>query len=87
MSLTLKEQNFFSISEACKMAGISRPTFLRWVQQGKFTDVKYRDRNGWRLFTQDEISRLKSRVDQVSANRGQQWLGDEDNSTLNRQKS
>jgi len=74
MSLTLKKQNFFSISEACKIAGISRPTFLRWVQQGKFTDVQYRDRNGWRLFTNDEISRLKSMVDQVSANREQQWL-------------
>ena len=87
MSLKLEEQNLFSISEACKIAGISRPTFLRWVQQGKFTDVQYRDRNGWRLFTKDDISRLKSRVDQVSANRDQQWLSDEDNSTSNQQKS
>ena len=87
MSLKLEEQNLFSISEACKIAGISRPTFLRWVQQGKFTDVKYRDRNGWRIFTEDDISRLKSSVDQVSANREQQWLGDEDNSTSNQQKS
>jgi predicted DNA-binding transcriptional regulator AlpA len=37
MSLTLKEQNFFSVGEACKIVGISRPTFLRWVQQGKLT--------------------------------------------------
>ena len=27
MSLKLEEQNFFSISEACKIAGISRPNF------------------------------------------------------------
>jgi excisionase family DNA binding protein len=87
MSLKLEEQKFFSISEACKIAGISRPTFLRWVQQGKFSDVQYRDRNGWRLFTEDDISRLKSRVNQVAANREQQWLGDEDTSTLNQQKS
>jgi excisionase family DNA binding protein len=83
MSLKLEEQKFFSISEACKIAGISRPTFLRWVQQGKFSDVQYRDRNGWRLFTEDDISRLKSRVNQIAANREQQWLGDEDNYTLN----
>ena len=85
MSLKLEDQNFFSISKACKIAGISRPTFLRWVKQGKFTDVHYRDRNGWRLFTGDDISRLKSKVNEVAPNREQQWLGDENNSTLNQQ--
>jgi len=75
--LTLKEKNFFSINEACKIAGISRPTFLRWIQQGKFIDVQYRDRNGWRIFTKDDVSRLKTKVNQISTNDAQRWLGDQ----------
>jgi DNA-binding transcriptional MerR regulator len=35
------------------------------VRQGKFTDVEHRDRNGWRLFTDDDVRRLKTRINLV----------------------
>jgi len=72
MPLKLDDQTFYNTREACKLAGTNRHTFLRWVRQKKFTDVEHRDRNGWRLFTDDDLCRLKARVnhiDKVTANR------------------
>jgi DNA-binding transcriptional MerR regulator len=65
MPLKLNGQIFYNTQEACKLAGANRDTFLRWVRQKKFTDVGHRDRNGWRLFTNEDIQRLKTRVNHV----------------------
>jgi hypothetical protein len=65
MSVKLDGQTFYNTQEACKLAGTNRYTFLRWVRQNKFTDVEHRDRNGWRLFTQDDLQRLKSHVNHI----------------------
>ena len=65
MPLKLEGQTFYNTKEACRLAGANRDTFMRWVRQKKITDVEYRDRNGWRLFTDDDIQRLKARVNHV----------------------
>jgi len=61
----LNGRDFYRTREACKLAGTNRATFLRWVSQGQFTDVEYRDRNGWRLFTDEDIHRLERKVNHV----------------------
>jgi len=65
MSLKLDGRIYYNIGEACESAGISRDTYLRWVRQGMFTDVEHRDRNGWRLFTDADVCRLKTRINLV----------------------
>lgn len=65
MPLTINEQRFYSTSEACRLAGTNRDTFLRWVREKKVADVENRDRNGWRLFSEDDIARLKARVNSI----------------------
>ena len=65
MPLNVEGKVYYSIAEGCAMAGTNRGTFLRWVREGKFADVQHRDRNGWRLFTADEVGRLKTRVNHV----------------------
>lgn len=65
MPLELDDQTFYNTREACKLAGTNRHTFLRWVRQKKFTDVEHRDRNGWRLFTDDDVQRLKAHVNHI----------------------
>jgi DNA-binding transcriptional MerR regulator len=65
MPLKLDDQTFYNTREACKLAGTNRHTFLRWVRQKKFTDVEHRDRNGWRLFTEDDVQRLKAHVNHI----------------------
>jgi hypothetical protein len=65
MPLTFRGKTFYSISEACDLAGTNRNTYLRWVREKKLTDVQHRDRNGWRIFTTEELRQLKNRVNMI----------------------
>jgi DNA-binding transcriptional MerR regulator len=65
MPSMVNNQRYYRTAEACAMAGISRMTFLRWVRLGLFTDVEYRDWRGWRLFTDDDLARLKAKVNHI----------------------
>ena len=66
MTFKLNGQTYHATAEACRIAGASINTFLRWVRQGLFADIEHRDRRGWRLFTEDDLSKLKSRVNKVT---------------------
>jgi hypothetical protein len=65
LSVQIDGQKYYRTGEACRLAGTSRMTFLRWVRQEKFEDVPYRDLNGWRLFSEKEINQLKSRINKL----------------------
>jgi DNA-binding transcriptional MerR regulator len=43
---------------AAKTLGVSKSTLLRWFKQRKIADVA-RDRNGWRVFTADDLNRIR----------------------------
>ena len=49
----------YSTEQAAKRIGVSRSTLLRWIREKKVVDVERRDRNGWRVFTEADIARLK----------------------------
>ncbi len=66
MSVTVDGQTYYRTAEVCRIAGITKNTFLRWVRQGQFTDVEHRDRRGWRLFTKHELDRLKAEVNRIN---------------------
>ena len=70
MATAINGQTYYRTSEACQRAGISRATLYRWLKSGILDDIMFRDRKGWRLFTQDDISRIKSEATRVS--RGEQ---------------
>lgn len=73
MPVALNGQNYYRTAEVCRIVGMSKNTFLRWVRDGSFVDVEYRDRRGWRLFTEDDLNRLKvevNRVHRVSQGKG-----------------
>lgn len=65
MSFQVKGRTVYKTKEACQLAGTNVSTFFRWVREGKFADVEYRDRNGWRLFTSSDIHRLKADVKRI----------------------
>lgn len=46
------------LNEAAKEIGVSPITLKRWLLNKKVQDVS-RDKNGWRIFTQNDISRIK----------------------------
>lgn len=66
MPILLNGENYYLTAEACDMAGTNRNTLLRWIRSGLFADAQYRDRNGWRLFTEDDIQRLRSKVYKIN---------------------
>ena len=66
MAIRIDGETYYRTSEACRMAGISRATLFRWLREGILEDVARRDRKGWRLFTQDDINRIKSEATRVS---------------------
>jgi len=54
----------YSTREVAEKAGVSKETILRWLRGGKVPEPD-RDRNGWRIFTDEdlkEILRYKNRV-------------------------
>ncbi len=60
MPITINEQIYYRTSEACEVAGIIRSTLFRWLKDGIIDDVAHKDRRGWRLFTENDISRIKN---------------------------
>lgn len=68
MPIRLNGGTYYWTAEACRIAGTSKNTFFRWVKDGAFADVEHRDRRGWRLFTEDDLDRLKAEVNQIGPN-------------------
>ena len=66
MAITINSQTYYRTSEACQRAGISRATLFRWIKEGILKDTMHRDRKGWRLFTENDISRIKYEATRVS---------------------
>jgi len=66
MPVTVNGETYYRTVEICQLAGISKNTFFRWVREGSFADAQNRDRRGWRLFTEDEVNRLKAEVNRIN---------------------
>jgi len=58
MTVRIRKRIHYRTTEACKIAGISRSTLLRWFRNGTLKDETQRDRRGWRLFTQANIDKI-----------------------------
>ncbi|MCK5286352.1 MAG: MerR family transcriptional regulator [Thermodesulfovibrionia bacterium] len=72
MPIIINGKKYYKTNEACKKAGISRATFFRWLKTTAFQDVAHKDRRGWRLFTNEDIERLKTEANRLSVSPHQQ---------------
>jgi excisionase family DNA binding protein len=62
---------FYRTAEVCKIAGVSKNTFLRWIREGVIIDAEKRDRRGWRIFTEEELKILEKEANRIiSSKRG-----------------
>jgi excisionase family DNA binding protein len=66
MTISVDGKTYYRTAEACKLAGISRNTYFRWLREGLLPDVGMRDRRGWRLFTEEDLLRLRSEANRVT---------------------
>ena len=57
--LVIEGRKLYRIGEALASASLSRATYFRWLKQGRTKDTQFKDRNGRRVFTEEELSDLK----------------------------
>lgn len=67
MPVVINDETYYRTAEVCRMIGISRNTLFRWLKDGIFSDVEYRDWRGWRLFTPAQLETIRARTSQVTA--------------------
>jgi predicted site-specific integrase-resolvase len=67
MPIVINDQTYYRTAEVCRMVGISRNTLFRWLKEGIFSDVEYRDWRGWRLFTAVQVETIRTKTDHVTA--------------------
>jgi excisionase family DNA binding protein len=48
-------------AEAARKLGVSKPTLLRWFAQKRIGEVR-RDHNNWRVFTDQDLQRIRGEV-------------------------
>ena len=64
MLIVINDQTYYRIAEVCRMIGIIRNTLFRWLKEGIFSDVEYRDR---RLFTAAQMETIRTKTNHVTA--------------------
>jgi excisionase family DNA binding protein len=69
MPVAINGQKYYRTSEACRIAGISRTTLLRWLKEGNLELPEYRDRRSWRLFTEEDVDKLSMEANRITATR------------------
>ena len=67
MPVVINGQTYYRTVEVCRMVGISRNTLFRWLKEGIFSDVEYRDWRGWRLFTAAQLETVRMKTNRVIA--------------------
>lgn len=65
MPTIIGQRTYYRTLEACEAAGVSRSTFFRWLKMGVIEDALYKDRRGWRLFTEEDISKIKAEANKI----------------------
>jgi excisionase family DNA binding protein len=65
MPIRIKGQTYYRTAEICDEVGISRATLYRWLKTG-LLEKSYRDRRGWRLFTEADLSRLYAKAVEIN---------------------
>lgn len=52
------KEKLYTTKQACKKIGISRDTIIQWFKLGYIKETE-KDRFGYRIFTDDDIKRIK----------------------------
>jgi excisionase family DNA binding protein len=68
MPVTINGETYYRTAEACRIVGISKTTFFRWLKENILKEADSRDRRGWRLFTEEELNRFKAEANRIIKN-------------------
>jgi len=65
MPISIQGRTLYRIGEALSAASVSRATYFRWLKMGRVQDTQYKDRNGRRVFTEEELDNLKQETQRL----------------------
>jgi predicted site-specific integrase-resolvase len=66
MPVEIEGKQFYRTNEALKVIGISKATWFRWLKDKKVSDVRHKDLRGWRLFTEEDIHRVRQYANTIN---------------------
>ena len=64
MPLEIDGKVYYRTADICRQTGISRSTLLRWLKKGVLKR-SYRDRKGWRVFTEKDLKTIKTEATRI----------------------
>ena len=64
MPTKINGELYYLTMETCRKTGISRATLYRWLRQGVLKELR-KDRRGWRLFTENDLNKLKTETERI----------------------
>lgn len=64
MTVQINGRTYYRTAEVCARSGISRPTLFRWLKEGILKET-YKDRRGWRIFTERDLDRIRAEAEIV----------------------
>ena len=59
MPITINGKTYYRTHEVCRLAGISKSTLFRWLDENGIEGVTERDWRGWRLFSFSQVEEIK----------------------------
>ena len=62
MPQIINGEKYFRTHEVCQLAGISKSTLFRWLEENVLEGSTERDWRGWRLFTLPQVEKIKGRT-------------------------
>jgi len=68
MSVQINGRVYYRTAEVCQLVGIGKSTLFRWMRQSIVKEAEYRDRKGWRLFTEDELRSITAETGRIQRN-------------------
>jgi DNA-binding transcriptional MerR regulator len=68
MPVKLNGRTYYRTAEVCQIVGIGRSTLFRWLRQNVVKEAQYRDRKGWRLFTEEDLRGLAAESSRIQKN-------------------
>lgn len=64
MPIEIDGEIYYRTLDICREVRISRSTLLRWLQKGVL-ESSYRDRKGWRVFTEEDLNKIKAEANKL----------------------
>ncbi len=68
MAVEINGQIYYRTAEFCQIVGIGKSTLFRWIRQNIVKEAEYRDRKGWRLFSEDELRSITAETGRIQRN-------------------